>query len=253
VILGAIGLRRVNLNWLRQVGEALPCLVVIQRPANMRFIKYADYYFVSRRDLGFGTARALSMELCSKLDTKCIVTDGDGQYPHSSISKFAKALSATTKEVLIPQRTNRSVWIRVEGSMVDRSEIEDFENYCALRDLGGFRVPTNFDMQPGLFGFKSSVLPLIRPDEPGWLADWEIGLKVIRHTKFATIPLDTEPKIQEVTTFTLRDEVEKLRKMQSHLHSSLSRICREYEKRFEPKQKGLLRKLVSDAQKRTVR
>ena len=253
MILGAIALRRVNLNWLRQVGEALHCLVVIQKPVNMRFNKYADYYFVSHRDFGFGTARALSMELCSQLDTKCIVTDGDGQYPPSSISKFAKALSATTKQVLIPQRTNRSVWIRVEGSMVDRSEIEDFENYCALRDIGGIRVPANFDLQPGLLGFKSSVLPLIRPDDPGWLADWEISLKVIKHTKFGTIALETDSKIQEATTFTLRHEVEKLRKMQSHLHSSLSRIYREYEKRFEPKQKSLLRKLVSNAQKRTVR
>lgn len=98
MILGAIGLDKVNIDWLRQVRRICPVLVVVQNPVNMDFSKYANHSFVSGKVFGIGLARRLSMILTSPLDPTVIVTNGDGQYHYRSILKFAQRTSKDEEE-----------------------------------------------------------------------------------------------------------------------------------------------------------
>lgn len=148
---------------------------------------------------------------------------------------------------MIAQPTNRTLWISIGQDRVDRGEIEDFESYCALRDFEKDGIPVHLDMQPGLLGFKSSILNQIIPIENNWLVDWHISLAAIRKTSYGTVMVESDTRVQQ-TTIKVEDQVERFRLLQRYLQSkgsSLSRVYKEYEERFEPRQKIILKKLVS--------
>jgi hypothetical protein len=246
LIVGIIALGEVNLGWLKLLSGRYRCLLVVQEPGSMDFQSHAESYFVVPHRLGLGGARRLSMLLCGELEPLCIVTDGDGQYPLESIVKFAHALSTTEDEVLIGQRKNRVLWIDKEGSLLDRREFEKFENHCALRYLDRPDLPVTTDLQPGLFGFRSSVLGKILPDDRGWLADWQISINAIRRTKFGLVEVGTDPVVQQTTTITLKDEAAKLRRIQAMIGVSLSDIFDDYRENIEPREAVALKEIIDD-------
>jgi hypothetical protein len=186
------------------------------------------------------------MLLCGELDPLCIVTDGDGQYPLESIARFARELSTTGNEVLIGQRKNRVLWISRGKIRLDRREFEKFENHCALKYLDRLDLPVSLDLQPGLFGFRSSVLDKILPDDPGWLADWQISINAIRHTKFGLVDVETDPIVQQTTTITLRDQTAKLRRLQAVTGLSLSDVFDDYRANIKPREAAAMETLIDD-------
>jgi hypothetical protein len=245
MMLGAIALGEVNLEWLQGLPRTLRRLVVMQEPQGTEFQTYVDSYLVTARRLGFGGARRLSMIICSQLDELCIVTDGDGQYPTDSIAKFASVLSTTEEEVLIAQRTNRALWMKAGAEIVDRREFEKFENRCALRYLNRSDLPVDMDMQPGLFGFKSGIVEKILPADSGWLADWEITLNAVTKTKFGLVNLETNSRVQEKSTMTFDDQEEKFRRLRKLAGVSLMDVFREHERMLKPKEAEIILALIS--------
>ncbi len=242
MILGAMSKDPVNLEWLKAVSKVYRTLLVIDAPKDSEFTRVVPDYFVTSSRLGFGRARRLSMILCSQLDRLCIVTDGDGQYPPESIEEIGKKLESTGRDALIPERTNREVWVKHGHSILDRTEFEKFESYCAQEFLGR-SVP--IDMQPGLFAFKSQVVEKILPTDNGWLADWEISLKIIENLSFEVVKTRIDPLPQRESRVELTDVETKLRRIQKTTGISLSKVYRDHETEFKPEEGAFLRALVT--------
>lgn len=248
MIIGIIALHDVNIPWLKAVGELCKPLLVIQKPRSMEFKDIVKDYFVVGEKLGFGKARRLSMIISSQLDSKCVVTDGDGQYPPTSIEKFVEKMSTMEDDVLIPQRTNRRVMVKYGDRVLDRGEFERFESYCVLEYLRTPNLPDNLDAQPGMFGFKSKVVDKILPNDNEWLADWEITAKALKNTRVAFLPLMIDPTVQGVTLFSPDDQKAKLGKIRRILGKPLLQVYERYEANIRIEERRILRAWLSETE-----
>ena len=80
----------------------------------------------------------------------------------------------------------------------------------------------------------------------GWLADWQISINAIRHTKFGLVEVETDPVVQQTTTITLQDEAAKLRKIQAMTGVSLSDTFDDYRENIKPREATALKELIDD-------
>lgn len=250
VIVGVMGFRRLNLEWLQSLkGFCRTLLLVIEQPEDRKFEEYVDISLVGRQRLGFGKARHLLMAVCSTLDSECIIVDGDGQHPAPSIKNIMQLLAEGDSEVIIPQRTNRSLQLEVDGKALDRSEFERFETFCALDYLKKPGLPENLDMQPGMFAFKAKVAPLIFPTDDGWLADWEITLRAVSYTSFSLVNVVTNPMAQKASAFKADDQIAKFRRIQTFTGHSLTETFTKHELQLRPRERAIIKTLVGSAEK----
>lgn len=244
MIVGAIALRRANLDWLRALRSKSACLLVIQEPEDQKHRQCADFYFESSRELGFGRARRISMLLSSQLDANCVVADGDGEYAPESVMGLAELLSKSDADVLIPQRSDRVGFVRQGGRALDRMRFEKFEALCALDYLGKPWLPPEIDLQPGMFAFRSRVVQKILPEDDGWLADWEIAVRAISSVKCEFPSVSIAPRPETPSTYTWEGQVMKLSSMQRFVGFPLSEALARHEGSVGQPERDVLRTLV---------
>lgn len=86
--------------------------------------------------------------------------------------------------------------MKFKGQSLDRIQFELLESLCALELLKSEDFDQKFDAQPGLFGFKSSIVNEILPKDSGWITDFEITLNAIIKTNYALINVPINEQAQ---------------------------------------------------------
>ncbi len=206
--------------------------LIIDEPENRDFEVYCDHFLINKKRIGFGKARKLSLLLASEFSEYCIVTDGDGQYPIESIKQVLEELYLNKFEVIIPQRINKKLLLNFSGTLIDRNGFELLENLCALEM---FKKKSNIiiDVQPGMFGFKSSIIQKILPEDNEWLADFEITTKAINDTNYQLINVPINEEIQLSTSFSLKSQINKIKNLIETKKCNVSNILEKNKNLFK--------------------
>ncbi|WP_418286817.1 hypothetical protein [Halorubrum sp. DTA46] len=227
--------------WAREVAETAEgdLVLVVSDPPESFDAPYADSVLRTKDRLGFGRSRRLSMVLAGELGDTCVVADGDGQYVASEIRRIQRRLRESDADVIIPQRTSRTVRVKLEDEWVSRAGFERLETLCAGR-AAGVDVDPSFDCQPGGFGFDRRALPEILP-ESDWLADWEITVRVLASYDYETLDVDVNDEAQAETTFTWADQLSKLRRLEERLETSVESVFDAHLGAFDDGQRALIR------------
>lgn len=229
-------------SWIREVAATVSgdfLLIVSDSPDGFE-APYADVLVDSSNQIGFGRARRLSMILASEFGVSCVVADGDGQYTAASVRSIEQRLTSTDADVVIPQRESRSVWIEHNGDQFSRKPFERLETLCAAQ-AAGVELQSDFDCQPGGFGFQRDVLADILP-AGDWLADWEITVKTLQNCHYETISVTVNEDEQHETTFEWDNQIRKLERIR-HFGVDVAAVYEQNEARFD----STGRKLVCDA------
>ncbi|SIR82285.1 glycosyltransferase family protein [Natronorubrum thiooxidans] len=249
-VVAAMAYGEPNTDWARQVATTLDAsfVLVLDEPDRPSLPEYADRMLVSRSRLGFGGARRVSMLLASEFGSDCLVVDGDGQHPPAALERILERLAATDADVVIPQRQNQSLWLDRDGERLDRWPFERLETLCAFAAADIDAEPdSEFDAQPGAFGFRSAVGPSLVPSDDGWLADWEITVRALERGSYETIEITTTPSVQEETTFSWADQRRKLLDIDDRLRETGSNGVRAVFDRHRDEFSPDARETITDA------
>lgn len=251
LVVAAMAYERPNVEWADRVAAELDgkFLLALDAPEESFRTSRYDHTFVSNRRLGFDAARRLSMRLAGELGEYCIVTDGDGQYPSASIAALAERLRNSDADVILPQRTNNTVFVDRGGEKIDRSPFERLEALCAVAAADVDDAPDPLDSQPGMFGFRREAVDRILPTAENWLSDWQITVNALRETEYETISLDVDPAVQEETTFTWSDQVEKLSAIDSLFDRSVVDVYEESRDRFDEPERDVIESALEEAER----
>ena len=220
-------------------------ILVISDPPSHAAPEYADSTLITENKLGFGGARRMSMLLAAEFGNKCLVTDGDGQYPLAAIQQIQSRLEESSAEIIIPQRKSRVIWLDRQGKRIDRLPFERFETICASEYLG-VDIDSSFDAQPGAFGFRKQVLSDILPTGDDWLADWEITVNALESCKYETVEVSTNTESQDETSFTWEDQIQKFRRLHEYLEADIQTVFRSNWGRFDLTERELIEDMLNE-------
>jgi len=237
---------RINIEWLKELRKQINAdfLAVVDAPKNTRFKHYCEHYLINAQALGFGKARRVSMLLGSEFGRYCIVTDGDGQYPAESVFQVSEELLGRKWEIVIPQRINRKLFVRYQNKILDRTQFELLENLCALSLVPDQNFSPDFDVQPGMIAFKSSIVRRILPNDIEWLADLEVIVNAIRRTRYHPLPVIISPEAQGRSTFSWDAQVRKFMRLSDYLGSDLKEIYDKNYSLFKNPEKQIIEKIL---------
>jgi len=186
------------------------------------------------------------MLLASEFSKFCIVTDGDGQYPLESIQKLKSKISKNTHDVVIPQRINKKILIEYNNMFLNREQFELLETLCALDIIKNTKLNYDLDAQPGMFGFRSSRIQDIIPKNSGWLTDFEITVNAILKTNYCFLSLYIDEFAQEITTFSIKDQIEKFKRLIEIHNLDLNIIFKNNKNLFKNPEKELIEKILKE-------
>jgi hypothetical protein len=251
ICISIIAYKTINLDWLKELRESINAhiIIIIDDPEDNNFKQYCESYLINSHSIGFGKARRLSMMLGSEYCEYCITTDGDGQYPIKSIEKLIKTLTEKNTDIVIPQRIKRKVELNYKSKKIDRRQFEKLETLCALEILKNKQLDINLDTQPGMFGFRSSIINKIIPDDSGWLADFEITIKALKETNYILIYLPIDIEVQCKTNFTIKSQIKKLKRIKNIFKIDIKRIFEKEKEIFETPEVHLIDKILMNLYK----
>ncbi|MHA1688806.1 MAG: hypothetical protein ACTSYC_12815 [Promethearchaeota archaeon] len=246
LVISLIAYKDVNLEWLKTLKKNLDAAIIISfdEPNDLNFTQFCDSYLINESRLGFGKNRRISMILAREFGEYCIITDGDGQFPLDSLKMVMKLLLQDKWDVIIPQRKNRNLKMKYQDKILNRLPFEQFEATCALKILNNNELNSNFDAQPGLYGFKNEITNLILPNDKDWLADFEITLKAIQLTKYRLIDVEINHSVQEITHFSIEDQLKKLKRIATCYKLDLKKIYETNQSLFPHLENELMEKIL---------
>jgi len=242
-----IAYKNINLDWLKLLKKKLNARIVISfdEPENLDFTQFCDNYLINDSRLGFGKNRRMSMILARELGEYCMITDGDGQFPLNSLEIVKELLFQDKWEIIIPQRKNRNLKMKYQDKILNRLPFEQFEAACAIKILNNPNLTLDFDAQPGLYGFKSEITELILPEDKNWLADFEITLKAIRYATFRFADVEIDHSVQEITHFSIEDQLKKLKRIAKCFNLDLTKVYHETQNLFPNFEKKIMKEILS--------